>query len=181
VTPLDKLIGLTLNAMSVLRGGAAFERQMTALLTRTYTAAHLVATAERLGVSVDTLGGLSRAERADITQAVKEQLPYLATFAGVFATLSAAQIAQRLALYAASVRPFYYASRWGGWAIPPTLLPGNQECLGHCLCTISIADNGDGTGTLTRELGATDQSCAECLALAGEHEVKRRNYAAATI
>ena len=125
-------------------------------------------------MKVETLKGLSRAERAEIKAAVQAQLPYLAKFAGVFAELSPAQIAQRLTLYAASVRPFYFVSRWGGWVIPPSLLPGNQTCLGHCRCHVSVSDNGDGTGVLTRVLGETDRHCKPCESLAGDHDIVRR-------
>src|SRR6476659_2020800 len=62
----------------------AWEKEMRAILARAHTAAWLAGTAERLNVPLDSpllsQARLSRAERVDITQAVEEQLKYLAGF-----------------------------------------------------------------------------------------------------
>ena len=170
--PLAKLIALT--RASLPKPGATFERGMTALLTRAHTAAYYAATAQRLGVSVDTLKGLSKAERADVKRAVAEQVQYLRGFVAAMPGLSDAQIAARAGMYAGSVAKTYYTARWGDWEIPPDLMPGNQTCKSNCKCTISVDDNGDGTGTLTRTAHA-EAHCTECPPLAGDHPVKRRN------
>lgn len=169
---LAKLIALT--RASLPKPGATFERGMTQLLTRAHTAAYYAATAQRLGVSVDTLKGLSRAERADVKRAVAEQVDYLRGFVAAMPGLSEAQIAARAAMYAGSVKATYYAARWGDWEIPPELMPGNQTCKTNCKCDISVKDNGDGSGTLTRTAHA-EAHCTECPPLAGDHQVKRRN------
>jgi len=44
----------------------------------------------------------------------------------------------------------------------------------NCKCRISVADNGDGTGELTREMGGTEHHCDECPMLVGTYDVKRR-------
>ena len=186
LTPLDKLIGLSLNeigqATAKLNAGGslkAWQQAMEKVLTQAHTAAFITSTAQRLGVPPDSplisRSRLSRAERADITKAVQNQLGYLRGFvADVQAgQLSPAQIAARANLYGPSIRPFYYQQRWGDWQIPDQLIPGNQACLGNCRCTISVADNGDGTGVLTRVLGG-ERHCSECPPLAGDHQVRRR-------
>lgn len=188
LSPLDKLIGLNLAAIQdatakLNAGGSlkAWQAAMEKALTQAHTAAFITATAQRLGVPPDSplisRQRLSRAERADITRAVQGQLQYLRGFvADVQAgRLSPAQIAARANLYGPSIKPFYYQQRWGDWEIPDTLIPGNQQCLGNCLCRITgILDNGDGTGTLTRVMGGTEHHCTECPPLAGDHPVRRR-------
>lgn len=159
---------------------AAWRREMERAIATAHQAALITATAQRLGVGADSalISGprLSRAERADVTAAVCVQLAYLDRFAAEVAAgrLSDAQIAARANLYAGAVREFYYRQRWGAWEIPDVLLPGTAECLGNCKCTISISDNGDGTGVLTRVMGAAEQHCKTCPTLQGDHPVKRR-------
>lgn len=179
MTPIDKLIALLEDAIAKLptKSAQAFEKAMTALLVRGHTAAYLAATATALGVGVDTLKGLSKAERADIKAAVATQLPLLATFVQAWANLSAAQKAARAQLYAGSVLATFNAARWGGWQLTDDMIPGRQKCQGNCGCSITIADNGDGTGVLTRRLGSVESSCSECPPLAGEYSVKRRRIA----
>lgn len=188
LSPLDRLIGLSLSeiqqATARLNAGGslkAWQAAMEKTLTQAHTAAYITATAERLKVPPDSplisRSRLSRAERADITRAVQNQLSYLRGFvADVQAgRLSPAQIAARANLYGPSITSFYYAQRWGAWEIPDQLLPGNQACGGRCKCTISVQDNGDGTGVLTRVLGAGEvDHCTECPPLAGDHPVRRR-------
>lgn len=82
----------------------------------------------------------------------------------------------RAALYAGPLKTTQAQGTWDDWDIPPELLPGNQECMGNCLCTIFVSDNGDGTGTLTRTMGGTEKGhCDECPPLEGEHTVNRRD------
>lgn len=173
--PPDRLAALTLAAIERLPGTpgsapwfAAFERT----LARAHQAAFMTGIAERFGVAPR---GLSRAERADVTRAVQAQLAYLAGFRQAAGTLSEAQILARAKLYAAApVRQSYYAARWGAWDIPDELLPGNQTCQANCKCEITIRDHGDGTGTLTRTMGAEARHCTTCPPLAGDHDVQRK-------
>lgn len=155
----------------------AWAAAMRGVITRAQTAAWLAGAAERLGVSPNSPllseRRLSRAERAEITRAAQAQLDYLAGFVRDMPRLSEAQAAARAAMYAGATRQTYYASRWGAWDIPSELMPGNQQCKSNCRCTISIADNGDGTGTLTRTMYA-EHHCTECPALAGDHSVRRK-------
>ena len=151
--------------------------KMRAIITRGHTAAWLSATAERLGVKVDSpvlsRARLSRAERAEIKGIVEKQLAYLKGFEQAKGEMSEAAIQARSDMYPGAVSQTWASARWGDWDIPDTLLPGNQQCLTRCLCEISVADNGDGTGTLTRTLNG-EAHCDDCPPLAGEHEVERR-------
>lgn len=150
-------------------------RQMEQVIARGHTAASIAGIAERAGVAVDAglFKGLSRAERAEIKAIVKGQLDYLKGFVAAAPNMSPAAIPARAALYAGAVRQTYYMQRWGDWDIPPNLLPGNQQCMVNCKCRISVADNGDGTGEMTREMGGTEYHCTECPTLVGTYKVKR--------
>lgn len=186
--PLDRLIGLNLAAIQAstrdyLASGNLdrWRREMERHLTTAHTAAYITATAQRLNIPPDSAlisrNRLSRAEKADIRAAVDRQLQYLSGFVSAIQSgeMSDRAIAARANLYGPSIKPFYYQQRWGDWEIPDNLLPGNQQCLGNCLCRLTgILDNGDGTGVLTREMGGTEQHCSECPPLAGDWPVKRR-------
>lgn len=176
MTPIDKLIALLEDAIAKLptKSALAFEKQLTALLVRGHTAAFLAATATALGVRVDTLKGLSKAERADIKAAVAEQIKLLGGFVQAWPSLSAAQRAARAQLYAGSVLSTFNQARWGQWKLTDDMIPGKQKCAGNCGCEVSVADNGDGTGVLTRRLGSVESSCSECPPLAGDYAVRRR-------
>lgn len=184
---LERLIGLSLASIQgatgkLTAGGTvkAWRAEMERTIATAYQATFITATAQRLGVPADSplisRARLSRAEREDIRRAVAGQLAYLDKFAADVAAgkLSPAQIAARANLYGPALKSFYYAQRYGEWEIPDSLLPGNQQCLGNCKCRISVADNGDGTGTLTRTMGGTEFHCTECPALVGDYPIKRR-------
>lgn len=188
MSTLDRLIGLALVAIgdataAYTAGGSlkAWERDMERAISTAATATYLTAFAERLNLSPDSplfaRNRLSRAERADITRQISGQLAYLRGFVADIQAgkLSPAQIAARANLYAAgTVRTFYYESRYGDWEIPVSLLPGQQECLGSCLCRVQVIDNGDGTGILRREMGGTERHCTECPQLQGDHPIRRK-------
>lgn len=155
----------------------AWYADMERVIARAHLAAWLAATSERLGVPLDSpllsRQRLSRAERREIKAIVDGQLRYLRAFDQAREGMSEAAIAARAQLYAGAVRPTYYATRWGGWEISPSLVPGNQQCLGNCRCVAHVKDNGDGTGLWVREMHA-EQHCAECPMLAGEHPIRRK-------
>ncbi len=155
-----------------------WEAQMRAAITRGHLAAWLAGTGERLGVKPGSAllseKRLSRAERAEIKALVEAQLAYLRGFAAARGEMSEAQIAARAKLYAQAVKGTYDQARWGDWVIPDYLYPGRQQCQVNCLCRISVRDNGDGTGVLTREMGGTEYHCGECPPLAGEYDVHRK-------
>ena len=180
---LTKLIALGAAAIEAAtrRGGAKWEREMERIITTQMTAAYIAATAQRLGVTPDSAlisrARLSRAERADIEAAVREQIRYLRRFAEARGGMSEAAIMARARMYATGVKAFYHAQRWGAWEIPDRLIPGRQSCLGNCKCDISVADNGDGTGVLTRTMGGTENHCSECPPLVGSYPVRRRGAA----
>lgn len=193
-TPADKLAALAAASIAdataaLARGGSvgAWERAMQAALARAHTAAYIAAFAQRLGIAPDSAlisrQRLSRAERADITAQVAAQLKYLKAFAAQVKAggLSERAIMARALSYAGSVKAPYYAARWGDWDIPNRLLPGMQACMGNCLCSASVIDNGDGTGIWRRAMGGTERHCTECPGLAGDHEVKRRGAAVKTL
>ncbi len=155
-----------------------WDEAMRRLITRGHLAAWMAGTGERLGVKVDSpllsQKRLSRAEREEIRRVVDKQLEYLRGFEKARGEMSEAAVMARSDLYPGSVKSTFYSARYGDWEIPDSLMPGMQECITRCRCTISVADNGDGTGTLTRTLHA-EASCSECPPLAGEHEVRRRD------
>src|SRR5688572_133105 len=167
-TPAERLQALAAVAIAdattaLAQGGsvAAWERAMQAALARAHTAAFISATAQRLGIAPDSPliseRRLSRAERADIRAQVEAQLRYLTKFAAAVRAggMSPQAVMARAVSYAGSVKAPYYAARWGEWDIPTRLLPGTAQCMGNCLCSLTdVKDNGDGTGVLTRVLGA---------------------------
>lgn len=185
---LDRLIGLNLASIQastrdLIASGNVdrWQREMREHLLRAHTAAYIAATAERLNIPANSplisRQRLSRAEKQDIQAAVNRQLEYLSGFVIDIRSgdMSPAAIAARANLYAPSIRPFYYQQRWGDWEIPDRLLPGLQSCLGNCRCSLlDVRDNGDGTGVLTRVMGATEHHCKECPPLAGDWPVRRR-------
>jgi len=156
----------------------AYEKEMQAIIARGHAAAWISGTSERLGVPLDSpllsQARLSRAERADIKALVSTQLEYLKGFTDAAGDMSSDAVAARAGLYAGAVRSTLYGAQYGDWDIPPELMPGNQECVTNCLCEISVADDGDGKGTLTRVMGGTEHHCTECPGLAGEHAVTRK-------
>ena len=164
-TVLDKLITRASGEMK------APGKDMRKAIATAHSAATYAAIKERTGIMPK---GLSRAERNDLKARVAEQLKYYDRFAAQAGDMSDAAIAARAGMYAGAVRQTFYEARWGTWDIPDGLMPGNQTCLTNCLCTISITDNGDGTGVLKREMGGTEHHCDECPALVGDHDIQRR-------
>lgn len=153
--------------------------KMRQVITRGHLAAWMSATSERLGVPLDSpllsRQRLSRAERDEIKGIVEKQLEYLRGFEQARGDMSEQAVRARSELYPGSVSTTYYATRWGDWEIPDTLIPGNQQCVTRCKCSISVKDNGDGTGVLTRTMGGVETNhCTECPPLAGDHPVTRR-------
>ena len=166
----------------------AWRAEMGRIIATQYQASQIAAGAER-GTSGRVRDALARligaprevlqpkAEREALRRAISAQYDYLDRFTAEIraGNLSAAQIAQRAALYGRAVQPFYYQQRSFGWVIPDNILPGLQQCLGNCTCSLSdVVDNDDGTGTITRTLGATERHCTECPGLAGDYIVRRR-------
>lgn len=160
----------------------AWYEEMSRIITRAQMAAWMAGMAEKLGVKLDSpllsQRRLSRAERAEIKALVEAQLKYLRAFDKERASLSPAQIAARMQLYAGATKQAYLVIRWGDWDVPPSLMPGNQTCLTQCLCRAHVKDNGDGTGLWVREMGGTERHCTQCPALVGEHPIQRKGYSA---
>lgn len=156
----------------------SWDTKMRAVITRGHLAAWMAGTAERLEVPLDSpllsRARLSRAERDEIKAVVERQLEYLQGFEKARGDMSKGAITARSSMYPGAVKATYYEARWGDWEIPEGLMPGNQTCLTRCLCEISVTDNGDGTGTLTRKMGGAEHHCDECPPLEGDHEVQRR-------
>lgn len=169
---LDALTRLAIREATAryLAGGsiATWEREMRAVLTRGHTAAALAGIAERLGVPLDSAllseRRLSRAERAEIRQAIAKQFGYLDAFVQAVqdGSLSPAQIAARAELYGGATRATYYGARWAEWELP--FLPGDgaTECKSNCRCASEVEDLGDGTGLYHYHLGATERHCTTC-------------------
>lgn len=166
-----------------LAGGSidTWRKEMQRAITRGHTAATLAGIAERLNIPLDknliSEKRLSRAERAEIKAAVAKQLEYLDGFIEDVRAerLTEKQIRNRAKMYAGATRDTFYSARYGDWELTDAMIPCRQQCKTNCKCTITIKDNGDGTGILTRVLGAVEVGhCTECPPLAGDYEVKRR-------
>ena len=138
----------------------AFDKEMRAIIARSQTAAYVAGTAQRLGIPLDSpllsRARLSKAERADITQAVAGQLKYLDDFVAGMDDMSDAAIAARANMYAGASRATYYKSATEA-DLPAYPGDGSSECLGNCGC--SWEQGGDGYSWIR---GKTD-SCATCL------------------
>lgn len=185
MTPLDRLIGLTLASIqdattAYLKDGnqKKWEQAMGQAIKTSVTATYLAATAQRLGYDLNSplfkQNRLTRAERADIQRQIDGQMKYFRGFIADIPQMTPGQIAARANLYAAGQKSFYYQMRWSDWDIPSNLLPGQQACQNNCKCSGSVIDNGDGTGIWRRVMHATEAHCTECPPLAGDHPIKRR-------
>lgn len=147
------------------------------LITRAHRAAYLAGLSERLGVPLDSAllseRRLSRAERKDIEAIVKEQLTYLRGFEDADG-LTEGQTDARAAMYGRATRGTYSKARWGDWALPFHPTEGS-ECMSNCLCHWTVDDHGDGTGSATWHLGATERHCTTCptRAQGSPYQVKR--------
>ena len=161
---LDNLLDRTSGAITT--PGPAMRRA----IATAHSAAFYAAIKERTGVMPK---GLSRAERADLKRLVAEQLKYYAKFEEDAKGMSDAAILARAQKYVGAIRTTFFEAKWGAWDIPPDLMPGRQACQTNCKCDIDIADNGDGTGVLTRTMHA-EVHCTACPGLAGDHPVKRK-------
>lgn len=91
-------------------------------------------------MSVSTLKGLSRAERAELRAALADQFEYLHAFVGQLGGMSEAQAAARAALYAGSPK----ASYWRAWAGKDlACYPGScEQCYGRCRCALDRREDG---------------------------------------
>lgn len=153
---LDNLQQILLDAIKAAPLGAGFGPAMEAALVKGHTAAVIAAQAERAGVSVnpELFKGMSKATRAEIREAVQQQLDYLKGFLSEKDDLSEVAIRARAAMYAGSVRGTYEKARNPG--LP--FYPGEgTECLTNCRC--SWQDDGDGSFTWVL---SAKESCATC-------------------
>ena len=157
---LDNLLSIVQDAIAGAPLDAGFGKAMEAALVKGHTAAYLAAAAERAGVKVDSglFKGLSKAERADIKAAVKEQLDYLKGFIAAKEDMSEAAIKARAAIYAGSVRATYGRSRYPGLLQYPG--DGNTKCLTNCLCSLDERDDG------IHWVLAAAENCEDCQAMA---------------
>jgi hypothetical protein len=139
---LDNLQSILSKAISTAPLGTGFGPAMEAALVKGHTAAVLAAAAERAGVRVDSglFKGLSKAERADIKQAVQEQLKYLKGFLAAKGDMSEAAIRARAQLYAGSIRATYGRARYPGLRQYPG--DGGTQCLTNCKCSLDERDDG---------------------------------------
>ena len=160
---LDNLLSIVQDAIAGAPLDAGFGKAMEAALVKGHTAAYLAAAAERAGVKVDSglFKGLSKAERADIKAAVKEQLDYLKGFIAAKEDMSEAAIKARAAMYAGSVRATYGRSRHPGLPFYPT---EGSECMTNCRCSWQ----DDGGGSYSWVLDAKE-SCPTCLERAADN------------
>lgn len=135
---------------------AQWLREMERIVTRAHTAAYVAATAERLGVPLAAVKGLSRVERRELEALVAAQRPYLAGFLRDIRAggLSDAEIRARAALYAGPVRATYSKTRWVGLPAHPG--DGSTECLAWCKCSWV-----ERSGEMYWELGAAEH-CPTC-------------------
>lgn len=134
------------------------------LIRRAHRAAYLAGLSERLGVPLDSAllseRRLSRAERKEVDALIEEQLKYLKGFKDAEG-LSEAETNARAAMYGRATRGTYSKARWGDWDLPFYPTEGS-ECMTNCLCHWEVDDHGDGTGSATWHLGATERHCTTC-------------------
>lgn len=138
--------------ISKLRWQAAMAKE----LADYHTAAYMLGTSERLNVSMATLKGLSRAERADINQAVHAQRAYLDAFTRDVTAggLSPAQIRARARSYAGSVKATY----WQATAPGLPFYPGDGcQCHTNCHCRWQAR-----AGSWYWVLGGSIEHCDDC-------------------
>lgn len=142
MSTLDRLEQLLRTAIAAAPLDKGFGPAMEAALVKGHTAAVLAAAAERAGVKVDSglFKGLSKAERADIKQAVAEQLQYLKGFLAAKGELSEAAIKARAAMYSGSIRATYGRARYPGLNQYPG--DGGTQCLTNCKCSLDERDDG---------------------------------------
>jgi hypothetical protein len=131
-------------AIAKLPNVAAWEVAMRRALTQAHTTAHLIGLSERLRVPLDSAllsrTRLSRAERADITKAVKAQLDYLKGYKEALPDMSDAAIAARADLYSGAVRGSYYSARYP--SLPAVPGDGSTPCRSGCKCTLEQRADG---------------------------------------
>lgn len=171
VTDLLKLGALAATAITkALPDWAEAER----LIKRGHRAAYLAGLAERLGVPLDSAllseQRLSRAERKEVDSQIAQQLKYWRAFADEGQVNDA-----RAAMYGRATRETYSKARWGDWDLPFHPCEGT-ECLTNCRCHWTVDDHGDGTGSATWHLGATERHCTTCPSRASDspYDVRRR-------
>lgn len=159
--PIDKLTTLardTTRGITATPGSAAWQRDMERMIKTAHRAAYYAAQAQRLQVSVATLKGLSKAERADLDKVVKSQLGYLKDFATAAPDMSEAAVKARADMYAGAIKETYGMARYPGLPFYPTQ---GSECLTNCKC--EWQDNGDGSYTWVL---SAKESCPTCEARA---------------
>ncbi len=144
---------------------AAFEKEMSAIVTRGHAAAWLAGTSERLRIPLDSpllsQARLSKAERADIKALVTTQLEYLKGFTGEAGDMSDAAVAARAGLYAGATRASFYKS-----AIDvelPCHPGGCPDCYSNCRCDLEVRDDG-----VYWQCAADDKSCGGCVSRGNE-------------
>jgi hypothetical protein len=116
-------------------------------------------TAYMLGQETDEL---TPDEQRLLNRIVGEQVDYLNRFADVIDQADDFNEAwrSRAAMYVGALKTSYYRGAYADWDLP--FQPGEDtDCYGNCLCSWTIADNGDGTATAEWVRNAND-SCATC-------------------
>lgn len=145
MTLLDAL--LTRTAAEMQKPGATMRRA----IATAHTAAYYAGIKERTGVLPK---GLSRAERAELKQAVAEQLKYYDRFAEQAGEMSEGAVGVRAGMYAKAIRTTYSVGRYPGLPFHPG---EGSECLTNCRC--SWQDNGDGSYNWVLD---AKESCPTC-------------------
>lgn len=149
------------------------------LIRRGHRAAYLAGLAERLNVPLNSAllseKRLSRAERKEVDALIDAELKYWKGFESEKDALSEGQTNARAAMYGRATRGTYSKARWADWDLPFHPTEGS-ECLTNCRCHWTVQDNGDGTGTATWHLGATERHCTTCPTRASDspYSVSRR-------
>lgn len=127
---------------ALANGGSigAWRAAMATAIRRSQTAAYIAATAERLGVPVSAVKGLSRAERKELDARIDAQLKYLDGFVADLKAgkLTMPQAQARAQLYAGAVRGGFYAARYPGLDVYPG--DGGTECKTNCKCYLEMDD-----------------------------------------
>lgn len=161
-TPLDMLLARTKERFALLSGeGDALIDKLERVLQDTYYEAY------RLG----TGGQLTEEGAKLIDEMIATQREYLQGFRNALRdeSLSPAQTAARVQMYAESVKAPYWRGKTAGWPLPAVPGDGTTTCLTNCKCHLDIQErDGAGNADIYWQYGDTEDHCQTCIERAAE-------------
>lgn len=159
-TPLDMILARTKERFALLSGeGSELIDKLERVLQDTYYEAY------RLG----TGGTLTDEGAALVNEMLATQSEYLQGFRNALAdgSLSPAQTAARVQMYAESVKAPYWRGKTAAWPLPAVPGDGSTQCLTNCRCTWDIRETGEDSADCYW-VRHVDESCQTCIERASE-------------